>query len=227
MNTAWTILNKGEISDGSIPFARKTDPFDVSFNVKNTVKSMVPETNNYIRYYYIERLVQVVRHSPLKDRLLELDPMNNYHWSQDYRYGITVDNNTGLQITYNSDKSSVDIPIVTYNIGLNVPEEKIKVSSEYGNTELDLNMTNNLSDQLSLSPCFNIKLQGDVSSEINGSVISITDNTRPVFDIKTVLDKAVTKRWQSEDTFSIYKNGTPVERLAAVIINTMEITLNG
>lgn len=229
MNDTWTIFNKGRASDTSIPYARKSDNIlsSVPFNVKKTVSSMVPEDNEYIRYYYIERLIQVVMQSPFSSNLKALDPLNTYDRSIDQAPKVTIDNNTNLSITHNSHKTDTAIPVVNYIITLNVPEEKISVSSEYGQTSYALNMVSGLSDMIDISPSFSIRFQGDISTELNGSIINIVDTTHPAFDVHSVLTSAIIPEWYDSDMHKAYLNGTTIERLSAVVVNAVEGTING
>lgn len=224
MNFIWAILNKVRAVDTSFPYTRKTDSAvnDIPVDVRQTVNSIVTETPESYRYFIIERLVQAAMRSPYKKELAAIDPLNTYSYPVDVDSKIQITNPTDLIVTPMPTGDKL-IPVVLYNLILDVPGETIKA----GNTTYLLNMTDNLSDIIALSDTLSIRIQGNVSAQVNGSNILISDIRRPSFDLADIMSRVVVPKWYNEEMRHIFTQGTTVEKLAAVLINAAEGALDG
>jgi len=135
---------------------------------------------------------------------------------------IQITNPTDLIVTPMPTGDKL-IPVVLYNLILDVPGETVKD----GNNTYPLNMTDNLSDIIALSDTLSIRIQGNVSAQVNGSNILISDIRRPSFDLADIMSRVVVPKWYNEEMRHIFTQGTTVEKLAAVLINAAEGALDG
>jgi hypothetical protein len=205
INVAWTILSKADIYMWeTAPYVRRTTPpvFAIGDGGPTyKIDVLIPFGDNLLRAYHIEELIQLVLKSPLRDRLLALDPVNTYEKANleypvpgDYVGEVVPE---GVRVVSNIARDAFT------NLGNGSPIFKCAVDPVGGTVTVDDNLiiaftaANNLTSEIEIAPGFVIQFQGPLG--VTPFTFSINFVTDPRVDWRATLNRARMTPWNWQD----------------------------
>lgn len=226
INIIWSILMQGKMYD-SQEISRKTTSgiFNEDTKYITTLNALVPYTDQILRSFQVEQLVHLVLVSSLRERALQLDPVNTYE-------------KTSLMFpppgTINSDlpNNTRVMPIMSpdafddYGSGQVVFKCSVNPATSTFSTVHGLHtftMSGNLSSLIPITGGFWIRFKGDIGS--NPFTFELAYIAEPVMNWLRVWSTIsnMSHKWTDSELKDIYTTDLYWQnRLSAVILSAVE-----
>lgn len=227
MNKLWAML-AGDGKDPSDPYTRNTagESIKIPEADKSAVNALTEGSDGDLRSFHAECLTQMTFNSPLRELAVSMDPVNTYDnkiWTDD---NVSVVNDTSLWYLFKTTPGYKN-PIETYVLSVNGPADTVTITGPDGARTENMNSSGGLTRVLKLSDTLSVTLRGDMAS--TEGLLTFTDSRFPLYDIGVVKTGLPVRGWNDPFLNGVWVNGTPVEALAAYILDIFKgaLILNG
>jgi hypothetical protein len=175
LNVIWSILAKGNQPSGEFSRRAPSGIYKQTETYTPVIDSLVPFGDNLLRSFRIEQLVQLVLSSDLRDRALELDPVNTYEkCALTFPAPSSTATPTEMDILFFEE--AVEQTEGFLNVHCTVNPTFMTLTTEFGVETFS--HTNNLSSLIDVAPGKTIRLQGTLPVSPFSFVITYIAETK-------------------------------------------------